>query len=201
MTIRRRGDRGPLPSPTISETSTGVALTPKGATCRNSRTNRAKQRMRTSRRRSAPSMASAILKPLGRQTTRKTTGTTEIAHRRGPQKPPGMVSAQWVATKGAPPTPPAVRGHEGQWASILSTAKGCCLQHRQLVTPRSSRTRSPKAPAGSPANPRMVGVGRPCPCRESPPIPGQPHKRQTGLSRRSRGFESRRSVPLSCRRG
>jgi hypothetical protein len=52
---------------------------------------------------------------------------------------------------------------------------------RQRGIPRSSRRRSPEAPA---ANSRNTRVGKPWPRRESPPIPAQPGSAKTGLSRR-----------------
>jgi hypothetical protein len=60
----------------------------------------------------------------------------------------------------------------------------------------SSRTQ----PAGrwrnipqAPGNPRKARVRKPCSCGKSPAIPAYPGSTMTSLSRRSRGFESRRS--------
>jgi hypothetical protein len=68
-------------------------------------------------------------------------------------------------------------------ASVGTPNESLCLQLRQRPIPRSSRRRSPEAPARSRESPQ--GQRRKtCSRRESPPIPAQPGSAMTGLSRR-----------------
>src|SRR5204863_8521011 len=86
------------------------------------------KRTKTSRRRSAPTRT-IPRHPRQRQTTPRTAGTTdEIAHRRGPQKPPGRVSAVWVAT--------------GVAATHTRTGNRWWSQVRSLSGPLRSRCKS-----------------------------------------------------------
>jgi hypothetical protein len=55
--------------------------------------------------------------------------------------------------------------------------------------PAGGRRKLPQVPG----NPRKPGGEKSCSCGKPPPTPAQPGTTKTGLSRRGRGFESRRS--------
>jgi hypothetical protein len=67
-----------------------------------------------------------------------------------------------------------------------------CFPHGQLLIPRCSRTRPPVAAGGSRESPQRQREKLCVRCK-SPGVRAQPGSAKTGLSRRSRGFESRRS--------